>query len=227
MSLDSNKSTSTFKPRPIIPDGRHIARNYGVIDLGTQMVSFKGNPAEPKPMVMLQFEFPKFMHLFEEEKGMQPLVTSQEYTFYATDKGKLCKVLKSWGKLKEFPKKLNLNPYLGQWCEIKMEHTLSKKDSSITYSNIADGGKWIDALSDSDKASLPKTPPAGCHQNLWFDLDNFSWEIFDKIPKWIQKKIEASREWPTILSKHARATSGQEQSESAGITIDDGSAPAF
>lgn len=230
MSLSAEKSTTNSKPRPVIPEGRHIARNYGIIDLGTQMVSFKGAPPEPKQLVLLQFELPAFMHVFQEEKGPQPLVTSQEYTFIATDRSKLCKVLKAWGKLKEMPKQLNLKPYLGRYCEIKIDHTIAKKDGTTIYANIADGGRWIDALSDSQKSSLPKVLPAGSNPTIWFDLDNFSWELFNSIPSWIQKRIQTSQEWSGIIAKYPaptdQAQSNQEDFGGVMTEVEEG-APEF
>lgn len=229
MSLSAERSATNSTPRPTIPEGRHIARCYGVIDLGTQMVSFMGAEAKPKPIIMLQFEIPAFMHVFTEEKGKQPLVTSQEYTFLATDRSKICKVLKSWGRLKEMPTRLNLKPYLGQYCEVKMEHTISKKDGKIVYSNIADGGRYIDALTPEQKASLPLVLPTGSNPNMWFDLDNFSWEVFNKIPEWIQKKIKLSQEWSGILAKYPAPAAQTTSPDNGGVVVaeeEDGS-PAF
>lgn len=234
MGLNPEKSATNSTPRPLIPSGRNVARNYAIIDMGHQHESYQGAPPEWKAKVMLIFEFPQFTHVFDEAKGKQPLVVSQEYTFIASDRSKLCKVLKAWGNLKEMPKKLNLKPYLGQYCEIKIEHVVSKKDATQTYSNIADGGRWVDAITAEQRANLPK----GVNPNVFFDLDEFTWDAFGKIPKYIQDKIRKSREWADIIKKYPEpAQSGS--SEQASFAVEeqpvgngpvvhsDGSAPAF
>ncbi len=216
MSLDPKNSTTNYKPRPIAPEGKHIARNYGVIDLGTQMVSFQGNPPEPKSIVLLMFEFPKLLHVFDEAKGPQPLVISQEYTNIASNKSKICKVLKAWRKLKDLPKQLDLKKYHGKWCEIKIEHKPNRTDPEIIYANIYDGGRGIDALSDEQKAIIPKlqTVP-GLNKNIWLDFDNFDWNVYNELPEFIQKKIQQAKEWTAISAGQVGKTAN------ADTTVDE------
>jgi len=69
MSLNPNTSATNSKPRPVVPDGRYIARCYGIIDLGTHMGSFQGQETGLKPLVMFLFEVPKIMHIYDDAKG--------------------------------------------------------------------------------------------------------------------------------------------------------------
>lgn len=227
MSLDPNKSTYDSKPRVLPKQGRKVARNYGVIDIGTQMESFKNNPPEPTAKVILMFELPKELHTYDEKEGPKPLTVFHEYTNKASDRGSLCKVLKSWGNLQDIPKKLNLKPYLGKYCELTIEHKPKKSDPSIIYANIADGGKAISPTTKSIED--PQNPgkqimlvdpqtkiPYGCqafNKDIWFDMDNFTWAQFKSLPKYIQEKIRKSVEWPAITQNNPEpvAQQGQQQ----------------
>ena len=223
LSLDPDQSTGgiDFKQRTLPKEGRHVIRNYGVIDLGKHPVVFEGKATLDKEgkqvyqnQIALLFEFPKVLEAFKEGEAPTPFTIAQEYTFIASDRAKICKVLKSWGKLKESPKKLNLKPYLGKYCEANITHSISKKDPSKVYANIGDAGR--DILPLTKEFENPAEPgkiiklvdennvPVGCrahNKDIWFDLDNFSWEQFKMIPKYVQDKIRKSVEFPAILQK--------------------------
>lgn len=216
MSLNPQQSASTNKPRPVIPPGTYIARNYAVIDLGTQMESYMGQEPKASHKVILIFEIPKFMHVFEEEKGPQPLVVSQEYTFIASDKSKLAKVMKAWGSLKEMPKTLNLKKYLGKYCTVTVENKeVTKNGNTNTYSSIADGGRSISPVMEEMKGSLPQA----CNPDVWLEMDMntpFDWATFGKIPKWIQEKMKKSQEWSGITTKYPQPSATGQVATSGG-----------
>lgn len=237
MSLDPKDSTgSNFITRTLPKEGKNIMRNYGMVDLGTQMVSFQNQEPKPTPMVALLFEFPKVLQSIKEGEAPTPFTIAQDYSFIASERSKLCKVLKSWGQLKSTPKTLNLKPYLGQYCEGNIVHASKKNDPETIYANINDGGRDISPLtkeienpSDPSKmitfVEADGKTPIGCkphNQNIWFDLSNFNWEQFKTLPKYIQDKIKRSNEWPAIQAQHpepqsAGATHQQNSAQSANI----------
>lgn len=202
MSLDPNKSASNSGPRVLPDEGTQIIRNYGIIDIGTQMESFNNRPPEPVAKVMLLFEFPKKLHVFDQNVGPVPLTLFQEYTFIASERAKLMKVIKAWGKLTQTPKTLNLKPYLGQYCMATIVHQSSKKDPEAKYAAIGDGGRSISPVMDELKD--PNTrKPLGCrefNENIWLDLDHFNWNDYNKLPKYVQNKIQKSKEWLAIYA---------------------------
>lgn len=227
MSLDPKKSQYDSRPRVNPKAGKHVARNYGVIDIGTQMESFKNQPPEPSAKVILMFELPKSLHVYKEGEQPKPLTVFQEYTNKASDRGNLCKVLKSWGSLSETPKQLNLKPYLGKYCELMIELKPKKSDPSVVYANISDGGRGISPTTKSiedpqvpGKEILLVDPatkiPYGCkayNADIWFDMDNFTWEQFKSLPKFIQEKIRRSVEWPTITANNPEPMSAEVQGQ--------------
>ncbi len=133
-----------------------------------------------------------------------------------SNKSKICKVLKAWGKLKDLPKQLDLKKYHGKWCEIKIEHKPNRTDPEIIYANIYDGGRGIDALSDEQKAIIPKlqTVP-GLNKNIWLDFDNFDWNVYNELPEFIQKKIQKAKEWTAISAGQVGKTAN------ADTTVDE------
>lgn len=203
MSLDPEKSAATFGPRVLPDEGSQILRNYAIIDLGTQMESFQGRAPEPRQKIIMFFEFPKKLHVFDEKRGPEPLTVYHEYTYVASDRSKLTKVVMSWGQLKNTPERLNLRPYLGQYCLASIKHKPSTKNPNDKYASIDNKGEAVFPVMQDLKD--PQTgKPIGCreyNQNIWFDLDHFSWETFNKLPKFVQDKIRKCTEWPQIIAR--------------------------
>jgi hypothetical protein len=208
MSLNPDRSTGGGAPRVPVPEGSHVARNYAVIDLGTQSESFMNTPPKDTPKILLLFEFSKFMHVFDEKVGPQPLTISQEYSFTSSERSKLPKVLKAWGQLRDIPAKINLKPYLGQYCMLTIEHKPKKNDPTAVYSNIANGGLSVSPVPSELRAVLPQA----INKNVWFDLDNFDPNVFNSLPKFVREKIMKSKEWPSIVQRFPSA--GQQQQPS-------------
>jgi hypothetical protein len=251
MGLDPKESNGNFVTRALPKEGKHIIRNYGMVDLGTQMVAYQNNPPKPTHMVALLFELPKILQSIKEGEAATPFTISQEYSFVASDRSKLCQVLKSWGKLKTVPKTLNLKPYLGQYCEANIVHKPKASDPSTIYANIDDGGRDIYPLTkEIENPAEPGTmikfvgpddkTPLGCQsysKDVWFELDKFNWDQFYSLPKFIQNKIKKSVEWPVVLAAHpepqsagtayANSSESMPMESSSVVTSVDNSAPAF
>lgn len=229
------KATSSAQ-RKLPEQGRQAARCYAIIDLGTQQGFFKGQPKEPAAEIMIIWELPKFMHVFQEGEPAKPLVISQKYTLSSGQKAKLPKVLKAWGKMANPITSITpdfLSKFVGQWCMLDIEHNASKKDPSVLYANIGNSGLDVKPY-DPSVENDPKFQKEGHNEAFFFDLDKFSWEAYKKVPEWIQKTINKSLEWPQIVEKNpAPANIGNTdpvqtaEDDNGGITFDDGDAPSF
>lgn len=193
MSLNPNTATKIQRKLP--KTGLQPARCYAIIDIGKQVQVFKGERKEPSQLVLICFEFTKFMHKFKEDQPAQPLTIFQEYTYSLGDRAKLPKVLKSWARLNKPIAQINLKPYLGQYCMLNVEHQQSK-DGQNTYAKISGNG-----LSVSPYMKELGNPPVKFHKDIYFDLDNFSWEVFLTLPKRAQKRIRESQDWSGIIAK--------------------------
>jgi hypothetical protein len=197
MSLDSNKRKPQQKPIP--KEGQHLALLYAVVDLGTQMKQYKGQPAVETPMIHLSWEFPRLEAVFNPEKGPQKLACFQEYTNSLGAKANFGKMINSWLKKDKPIEKITYEQYtkiLGKPCMIQIEHKPNKDYPEIKYANIAGNGVAVYRRPEDVKFPAETSNP-----KLIFALDHFSWETFNKIPKHLQEKIEHSLEWNKILKE--------------------------
>ena len=202
MALDTPK-TGGGGPKVLPPAGVHLAVCYSIIDLGTQPNMWQGQP-KPTPQIQISWELPNVLHVFDENKGPQPLSVHNIYTLSSADKAKLPAVLKTWGSLKEKPHITAelLKKYLGAPCMVTIEHKPSTKDPNTVYANIAMAGGAV-----SPRMQGLNVPQYPANPRLMLDLGNFNWETFDKIPKFMQEKLALSQEWSGIVAKHPRTVS--------------------
>lgn len=205
-SLDPNKTTFDNKPRVLAPAGSHLARNYAIIDIGTHMESYLGQPPTEKHKVILLWEFPQILHTFDQAKGPEPLSANQEYNFIGGDKSNLLNALRTWGRSPTLSK-VDLKPYLGQYCTLGIIHKPKKSDPSVIHQRVADGGRAVSPIMDVFLPLKwhPEKNPTGTikpfNPNVYFDLDEFTWDAYNKLPKWIREKIAKSKEWPAVSAK--------------------------
>ncbi len=189
--------------KPIPPTGQHLGLLYSIVDLGTQLGSFEGKPTKARK-IQLTFELPKFKAVFNEANGEQVMVVGHDYTFSLNEKAGFRKMMDSW-----FEKPvLELNhdilvKLLKRPAMLQIIHIKDKKDTSITYANIALKGQSV--FKRPAEVPFPKDTENDAFVFSLGDLeklDRFSWETFNKIPQWIQKKIEKCEEWPRVLAKY-------------------------
>lgn len=186
------KSTGTCGNFEPIPEGVHIARCTGLIDLGMQFEE-KFNKNVHKAMITWELVDEKFKGEDGEEKCR---TMSKEFSLSLNAKSNLTKVLEAWRGAKFTEEELqgfDLNKVLGKPCQIQVIHTV-KGDN--TYSNIA----AIMALPKGMKVE----PPAS---TLVYDLDDKkAVENIILLPEWIQKKVMESITWKELNKSTVGAT---------------------
>ena len=131
-------ATNTAPKREVIPAGNYAARCYQMIHIGTVAEVILG---EEKILnkVRIGWELPTETRVFNEEKGEQPMVLSEEFTLSLHEKAKLRKFLASWrGKdfSEEEAKSFDVTKLLGAPCMLNIIHKPSKKDPSQIYAVI-------------------------------------------------------------------------------------------
>lgn len=232
------KDTSKVQ-RSLPAEGRNPARCYAIIDLGTQKGFFNGQPKDPAPEIAICWELTKYMVKYKEDEPPQPITITQNYTYSSGERAKLPKILKSWGRLPKPITKITaemLSKYVGQLCVLDIEHVTSKKDDDLKYANIGNKGldvKPFEKTVTVNDQVIEVTPPKPFHEKLFFNIDAFSWDQFNKVPKHLQKKIRECEEWPTIIKKHPEPVSkggGSAEATEEGAPImaqDDDGIPSF
>ncbi len=184
--IATNKKGEGFDP---IEAGSYPARVYQMIQLGT-IAGFQG---VMQNKVRIGFELPTEMMVFDQAKGEQPRVISQDYTLSFHEKAKLTKVINACD-----PKALSVGDD-GFMEEFDVE-TLIGKDCLITIGNKPKkDGTGNYAFIDSC-TRLPKgmTCPKQINPTQVLSFDNWNQETFDKLPDFIKEKIVSSDEYKVM-----------------------------
>lgn len=189
-----NTKGNNFPPRPIPDAETYQARNVAIADLGTHDEEFKGVKRKTRK-IWFCFELIGTAAVFNEEKGPQPFVVSQEHNTSLGEKSNLRKFLQSWsGKQIEEMKAIDVDGNLdimkafgGQACAITVVHKLDKVDKKKKYANIGSITPPIKALGPVPKSENPL---------IIYDMeDTVTHGNFEKLPKFIQEKISKSYEF--------------------------------
>jgi hypothetical protein len=168
-----------FKP---IPEGTYIATCVRLIDLGTQVSTYKGVDSLRRK-VLIVWEVPDQLVEFDGEE--RPALIMQRYTASLSDKAILRQHLEAWRGRRFTADELrgfDLKNVLGKPCQIQVLHS---EDGA--YANIA-------AIMACPKG-LPA--PAIHHPLINFSLeeDEFSAGIYDGLSDKLKASIAASPEY--------------------------------
>lgn len=182
MAIIAQKGSGT-KERKTIPAGNHVARCYGMIEIGTITEIILG---ESKTMhkVMIDWELPNEKAVFNEEKGEQPFVFSKEFTLSMHEKASLRLMLTSWRGMKfsdAEASNFDITKLIGVPCMLNIIHKASK-DGLKVYANLA------------GVTPLPKgfnCPDAITPQRI-LSFDNWDQEVYMCLPDWLADKIGGS-----------------------------------
>lgn len=201
------------KPKVQIPDGSYTARIYSIIDLGTQENTF--DPDKPaKRVFRFSFETPTKTHVWDEEKGPQPFALHKEVNFSLSEPdhtmmSSLSKIFKATkGTLGKGENIFNL---LGEVLSIQTETKKTQKGAS--FSKIIGFSPVSSDIDVSDKKFAPVNEP----HTLYLDREWFVHADFNKLPKFLKEKIEASPEYEALK----RPVETREEKELPSIDVDD------
>jgi len=164
----------------LAPAGNHVARCYSVVDMGLQERSFQG-VTNHKQIVRISWELCN-----EPMADGRPFSVSASYTLSLSEKSNLRRDLQSWrGRAftEEELRGFDLFTILGVPAMVNVVHE-TKGDR--TYANVA------------GITPLPKGMVAPELQNeiLRFSLDDNDELAFNRLPEWLQKKINLRRQTP-------------------------------
>lgn len=185
-------ATTNSTPRELIPQGNYVARCYKMIEIGTVTELINGEQKQLKK-VMIGWEFPNDQKVFDETKGEQPIVVSEEYTLSMGEKSNLRKMLESWrgkGFSADEAKSFDISNLIGKPCMINIIHTPKKSDPSKFYDKI------------SSVTGVPKgmSVPPQINNTFILSYDSFDWDKYNSLPDWIKNKIKASVEFQKLMS---------------------------
>ena len=179
MTLTPPKKNKSHDP---VPAGNHVARLYEIIHLGTIPTSWQGQE-KMTDKIRLSFELCNESAVFKEGEEPKPFSVSREFTYSFGAKSALRPFIEGMTGAKilddEWP---DLEQMLGDACLLNVVHT--EKDGN-TYANI------------QGASPLPKgmEAPELFNQTRLIDINSTPWEVIEKLPEFIQKKMQSSEEW--------------------------------
>jgi hypothetical protein len=175
MSLIAKETGSgDFTPAP---HGTHLARAFGLIDLGTQTSTF-GEAHK----VLIRWEL--CTELMDDGR---PFEISKFYTVSLHEKASLRKDLQAWRGRAFTAEELdgfNLQNILGKCCLLSIVGKASTKEGQGDRSVVG------------AVMALPKgtTCPPGVNAQVVWDMDKPDWATYDAMPEWLLKRLNESEE---------------------------------
>lgn len=181
----------------LVEAGSYPARVYQMIHIGT-VPGFEG---KVQNKVRIGFELPTEMKVFDEKKGPQPRVMSQDFTLSFNEKATLRKVITACdskalgidddGFLEEF----DVETLIGKTLLVTVAHK-AKKDGKGSYAFL------------ENYTALPKgmTCPEAINPVQVLSYDKWNEADFQKLPDFIKEKIEASDEFKSLTPEQRKDT---------------------
>ena len=184
------KATKT-KRMPSVEPGMYVARCYSMIHFGT---TYDERWDKTRNEVNITWELPLELKIFNEDKGEQPVVVSNNYTLSMHEKANLRIMLESWrgkGFTSDEVDEFDITKLMGVPCMLNLTWYVSEKNGN-TYINISS----VNPLPKGTKC------PKQNNSTLLFDFEeNFVENVDELFPEWIAEKIKDSDEYNSLIKK--------------------------
>lgn len=184
-------------PQASIEPGSYIARCYSMIHIGTNEYEWQGEKKQANKF-RITFEFPTETKTFKEEEGPKPLVLSAEYTLSLGKKAKLRPILEAWrGK-----------PFTDAETDDFDVTKLAGVPALVTVMTNEKGYSEIASITKPPKGM--ECPPQ-VNPTVILDYDNFSTELFNKLPDFLKAKIQTSIEYRKMTGTYKEESTDIEE----------------
>ncbi len=189
-------ATSNGTKRELIPAGNYVARCYQMIEIGTVNETIMG-VTKLLTKVRIGWELPTELRIFNEDKGEQPLVISQEFTLSLHEKSNLRKMLASW-RGKDFTEKeaekFDITALVGIPCMLNIIHKPKKSDPTSIFESIG------------SISSMPKglKPEPQINKSFVLSYDAWDEEKYNLLPDFIKQKMQTSLEYAALKTPNSK-----------------------
>jgi hypothetical protein len=180
------KTGGSSAPKQVTPAGSHVARCYGMIEVGTVEQVYQGETKKAHK-VIIDFELPLETSVFREGEPEKPFVISKEYTLSFHEKSTLRAHLASWrGKPFSDAEAANfdITKLVGVPAMVNVIHKASA-DGTKTYANIA-------SISPMPKGLVC---PEQVNPSRVLSFSDWNQEVFMGLPDWLANKISETPEY--------------------------------
>jgi len=184
MGIYAEKKESEFQS---VKPGTYVARCYRMIEIGTIKEDYMGQEKQQQK-VMVTWELPTELAVFDEAKGEEPYAVSKTYTLSMHEKANLRKDLESWrgkGFTEDEANKFDISVLVGKPCLLSIQLQQSKSNPGRSYTVIS---------SISPLMKGQECPPQ-INETKILSYDNFNWELFDNLSDYTKDKIKSSIEF--------------------------------
>lgn len=202
--MQATKGSGSFTPVALPEAQTAIARCYSVIDIGTINEQYKGEDKGPKRKIQISWEFPTLLAIFNAEKGEEPFSIHYECTASTAEKSNFAKIIAQWrGKPLTPQEQEGFDPatMIGKtgYISFLIKRRKDFVDKEITKVTNENSGLKFNGI-----MAKPKDVECPPNRNPYFvwDWDKVAKEgfeanraTFERIPKWLQKKMSASQEF--------------------------------
>lgn len=217
-----------FKPVPLPEPQTTFARCYSVIDIGTVQESYMNKPKKPMRKIYITWELPTLLAVFNEEKGKQPFVVGVELTASTSENSNLAKIVSAWRNKPftlEEQKGFDPSIMIGKPALISFVHKRKKKYLTQEIKDVTNENTM---LTFNTISQVPKDMSCPKNINGYFNWDwdkvaveGFNKEEFEKIPKWLQRRISMSEEFAKYAGDY-KVEKSDDQSEVASVDPEQG-----
>lgn len=165
----------------LTPSGTHVATCFQVIDLGTQLVEYNGT-SSLKRQVRIAWELPE-----ELMKDGRPFSVNKKYKLSSFVRAPLRLDLQQW-RGRDFTDEefgtFDLGKLIGASCLIAVVHAEGKKEGSM-FANVGSVSKLAKGMA---------SPPL-INEPIYFSLNDFKQEVYDKLSEYLRMTIAKSPEF--------------------------------
>lgn len=179
------------------PEGNHVARCIGIVDIGTHHGEYQGAPTV-RNQVIVRWELP-----FENEEfdGQQkPLIVSKFYTNSLSEKANLRKDLESW-RARAFSveelMRFDLMGILGKPCTVSVVHNEKGKAKVVSVAGVPKG----------------TTCPPQFNPSSSFWIDEWDDNAFEALPEGFRRLIQDSDEYKAAFTPPGQRAAKQEAAQ--------------
>lgn len=174
--------------------GIHVARLVQILDYGKQVDKYD---PEGRAKVEFVWELPEDLHVFNEDKGEQPLLVDRKF---GNTLGRGSAMLECIEQMlgTKWDKEEDLDSLLGTLCQM---NTALEQDGE--YENVVIKS-WMPLSKDQARKKYPEYT-----DQFVLDLDNFNQDHYDLLPQYKKDNIAKSEEYANAVADAAPAAPAQ------------------
>jgi hypothetical protein len=181
-----------------------LARCYSVIDIGTVKNIYKNEDKGWHRMLNITWEFPSLLAAFNPEKGEEPFVIGKEIAATTGPQSNFSKLIAAWRNKSLTAAEqdgFDTAQLVGKTAYISFSHKRKLKYATEEIDKVTNENTNLKFMAIMPKPKDIEAPPNRNAYMVWdWDLvekEGFEQHkaIFEKIPKWLQRKMTESQEF--------------------------------